>query len=148
MLGYFQSWRYFPNVGDELRRRITTLTAPSPWYVATSQSIADSPGSVVLNVRRGDYRQPELQRTHGLATRSYYERALRMLRAQGFTGPAFVFSDETDVAMDELKGIDPWLEPIDPPTGTHPLEILLAMSKADAITMGNSSFSWWAGVAR
>jgi hypothetical protein len=144
LLGYFQSWRYFPNVGDELRARITNLTAPSQWYLDTAKAIGDSKGSIILNLRRGDYRQPDLQLVHGLATRAYYERGLGLLRAQGYNGPVFVFSDEVDVAMDELSGIDPQLEPIDPPPGTHPLEILLAMSRADSMVMANSSFSWWA----
>jgi hypothetical protein len=144
LLGYFQSWRNFPSVGDELRSRITALTAPSPWYLETAKAVADEKGAVVLNVRRGDYRDPDLQRVHGLATRSYYERALRMLRAQGFGGPALVVSDEIDIALEELDGIDAQLEPLEAPPGTHPLEIMLTMSGADAMVMGNSSFSWWA----
>jgi hypothetical protein len=57
----------------------------------------------------------------------------------------YVVSDSIDVAMEELEGLDD-LIPLAPPPGTKPLEILLAVSKTDALVMANSTFSWWAGV--
>jgi hypothetical protein len=97
----------------------------------------------VLNVRRGDYTKAVNQQTLGLASAAYYARALRLLRRLGVSGPVFVVSDELDLAMAELADI-PDLQPIAPPAGTDLIEIVLAMSRAHAMVMANSTFSWWA----
>jgi hypothetical protein len=34
---------------------------------------------------------------------------------------------------------------IDPPPGTNPYEVVLVLSRVDALVTANSSFSWWAG---
>jgi hypothetical protein len=143
LLGYFQSWRYFDDIADELRRRLTTLLDPSPWFQETSAMVAAEPGSVVLNVRRGDYKSPEVRGSHGLASAAYYARGLDLVRRLGAEGPVYVVSDEIDVAMSELAGLGD-LCAIDPPPGTDHLETILAMSRAGAIVMANSTFSWWA----
>lgn len=143
LLGYFQSWRYFTRVADEVRRRVTTLRAPSSWGVEMADEIGSTPGATILNVRRGDYRDPALAEYHGIATRDYYARGLDLVRRLGVEGPVYVASDELDAVMEELAGLAD-LRPIAPPKGTDVLEVIIAMSRADAIVMGNSAFSWWA----
>jgi hypothetical protein len=144
ILGHFQSWRYFDEIGDEIRTRMSHLVAPSDWFREVSRQVHPGRGSIVLHVRRGDYVLPEQQRVQGLATKDYYVRALDVLRRLGFDGTVFLASDSLDLAMKELDGVED-VVPIDPPPGTRDFEVLLMLSRADALVAGNSSFSWWAG---
>jgi hypothetical protein len=77
LLGFFQSWRYFASVAEEVRSRMLRLRAPSPWYREMCEQLRPGDGSIVLHVRRGDYVQPDKQAYHGLASRTYYGRAMR-----------------------------------------------------------------------
>lgn len=146
ILGMFQSWRYFAGtqIEDEIRRRMSTLTQPSDWYLSMASQMLPGRGSIALNVRRGDYVLPEQQRIQGLATRDYYARALHHLRRMGFDGKVYVASDSLDLALAELAALGE-VVPIDPPAGTNPFEVLLLLSRADALVAANSTFSWWAG---
>jgi hypothetical protein len=145
LLGYFQSWRYFADVLDEVKERLSALVAPSPWYETMCREIAPGGGAIVLHLRRTDYLDPEVRAFHGVATRAYYARALRHLRALGMSGEVYVMSDALEASMAELEGLAE-LTPIDPPRGTNPIESLLVLARADALVAGNSSFSWWGGV--
>ncbi|MBN9099999.1 MAG: alpha-1,2-fucosyltransferase [Pseudonocardia sp.] len=144
LLGFFQSWRYCTTVVEEVRRRMAALTAPSAWYAAMCEQLRPGDGSVVLNVRRSDYLLPRQRAVHGVATRSYYERSLRLVRGLGVTGPVFVMSEALDDVMREFEGISD-LVPIQPPPGTDPMELILLLARADALVAANSSFSWWGG---
>lgn len=143
MLGLFQSWRYHAEIGGELRERMTRLTAPSPWFAEMMRRIVPGEGQVALNVRRGEYVTHQ-QGIQGLATSRYYEVALRDLRRMGLNGSVFVASDSLADAMNELNGLAD-LVAIDPPPGTHPMEVLILLSRVDGLVAANSTFSWWAG---
>lgn len=144
MVGHFQSWRYFDDVADEVRKRLSSLTAPSDWFREQSELLQPGRGDVMLHVRRGDYLLPEQQRVQGLTTRAYYLRALAVLRRMGFDGRVWLSSDSPDAARAELADVGD-LAVLDPPPGTSPFEVVLLMARADALVTANSSFSWWAG---
>jgi len=144
VLGFFQSWRYFVDCGAELRERMSRLTHPSDWYLEMCQRIQPGAGNIGLNVRRGDYMLPSVQKVQGLATRAFYERSLSYLRRLGLAGPVYLASDSLDAVLGEFEGMAEFF-PIDPPQGTHPLEVLLILSRVDGLVIANSSFSWWAG---
>lgn len=144
VLGFFQSWRYFSDCGDEIRTRMSCLVKPSDWYLEMREKIIPGTGTIGLNVRRGDYLLPEHLKIHGLATRAYYERSLSHLRRMGFDGPVCLASDSLEAVRQEFAGLGDFLL-IDPPPGTPPLEVVLLLSRVDGLVIANSSFSWWAG---
>jgi hypothetical protein len=144
VIGLFQSWKYFSHVQAEITRRMTSLTNPSEWYTTMAEKIVPGQGSIVLNVRRGDYLLPEQQRVQGLTTKHYYERALAHARRMGFDGEVFLASDSLGLARTELADLGK-ITALDPPPGTNPFEVLTAISRADVLVAANSSFSWWAG---
>ena len=144
VLGLFQSWRYFSDFGDEIRDRMSRLTKPSDWYQEMYEKIQPGAGNIGLHVRRGDYTLPEQQKILGLASRAYYERSLSQLRRMGFDGPVYLATDSPAAVREEFAGMGEFL-PIDPPPGTHPLEVVLILSRVDGLVIANSSFSWWAG---
>lgn len=147
LLGFFQSWRYFDAIAEELAERIGTLHQPSAWYREMAARIRPGDGAIALNVRRGDYVTEQQQRIQGLATRAYYERGLEHLRRLGLDGPVYVASDSLTDVMTEFAGLGGpgGLVPIDPPPGTDPLEALLVLSRTSGLVAANSTFSWWAG---
>lgn len=144
VLGNFQSWRYFDNCGTEIRTRMARLASPSDWYLEMCEKIQPGTGNIGLHVRRGDYMLPENQRIQGLVTRPYYEGSLAHLRRLGLDGPVYLATDSPAVVRKEFDGMGEFL-PIDPPKGTHPLEVVLILSRVDGLVIANSSFSWWAG---
>jgi len=143
VLGFFQSWRYFSDCADEIRARISRLTKPSDWYLEMCKEIQPGMGTIGLNVRRGDYLLPHIQKIHGLATRDFYRRALAHLRRLGLDGPVYLASDSLDEVGREFSGMSEF-RLIDPPPGVHPLEVVLLLSRVDGLVIANSSFSWWA----
>lgn len=144
VLGIFQSWRYFADCGDEIRERMCRLTKPSDWYLEMCEKIQPNTGTIGLQVRRGDYVLPEQQKIQGLTTRAYYERSLSQVRRMGFDGPVYLATDSLEAVRDEFAGMGEFF-PIDPPPGVHPFEVVLILSRVDALVIANSSFSWWAG---
>jgi hypothetical protein len=144
VLGNFQSWRYFDDCGTEIRERITRLANPSDWYFEMCEKIRPGAGNIGLHVRRGDYMLPEQQKIQGLITRPYYESSLAYLRKLGLDGPAYLATDSPAVVQKEFEGMGEFLL-LDPPKSTHPLEVVLILSRVDGLVIANSSFSWWAG---
>ena len=104
ILGWFQSWKYFRDIADEIRTRVLSIAEPSQWYLSMKKQIRPNMGAVVLNVRRGDYLAPGNMRHHGVASATYYRRALKLIQRLGFDGPVYVASDSMATAMDELAG--------------------------------------------
>jgi glycosyl transferase family 11 len=144
VLGIFQSWRYFDDCGAEIRKRMSRLSKPSDWYLQMCEKIQPGAGNIGLHVRRGDYMLPEQQKLQGLAKRAYYKRALEYLRRLGFDGPVYLATDSPNAVREEFEGMGEFL-PINPPQDTHPIEVILILSRVDGLVIANSSFSWWAG---
>jgi hypothetical protein len=142
LVGFFQSWRYFDSVAEEVRRRMLSLRKPSDWFTDMCSTIAPGDGSIILNVRRGDYLLPKNQAFHGLATRAFYARALDLVRRLGFDGTVYVMTDSMDDVLEEFAGLAE-LVPILPPRGTDAMELIALLARSDALVAANSSFSWW-----
>jgi hypothetical protein len=139
--GYFASWRYFPNVADEVRARIRLAASDSDW-VAECASRADYERPIGIHVRRGDYLK--LSSTYGHLAPTYYKRSLALLHELGVKGPVWLFSDEPaaaqawlgdSVTVDRVVAADARRSSVD-----HMIE----MSQCSALVIANSSYSWWA----
>jgi hypothetical protein len=142
--GYFQSFKYFGEIADEIRTRILSPTTPSDWCLLMQRRITPGSGSVVLNLRRGGTQESRHLQFHGLVGRDYYVRSLNLLRRLGLDGPVYVASDSLDEAMGLLKGTGE-LIPIEPPPDVNPFDVLQLLARADGFVAANSTFSWWAG---
>ena len=141
--GYFQSWRYFDSIADELRSRIAATAPRSTWFDSQRGDLVEQGPWTAIHVRRGDYALAKNAKYHGLLGPNYYRTALATLRDNGVDGRVVVFSDDVDAAR-QLLGVDSTnAHFVDPPTGTHPVESIRLMAGANAIITANSSFSWW-----
>lgn len=142
--GYFQSWRYFQGCADELRTRFSEVRQPSEWYERTRDELGALGPWVGLHVRLGDYLDPVVAQRHGVVGAEYVERAVDVVRSLGHGGEVVLFSDDPERA----RGLHPALaraHVVVAPRESHPIESMVLMSRASALVIANSSFSWWAG---
>jgi hypothetical protein len=140
--GYWQSYRYFNQVADLLRKELTPIAHPSPADSALIERITD-PNSVSVHVRRGDYvTNPRASNFHGLCSAEYYEMAMSCIEGVISFPHYFVFSDDIDWAKDNIrfKSKVTFVESRDV---RNPVEDLRLMSMCKHNIIANSSFSWW-----
>ena len=142
LTGYFQSWRYFPTIGETLRTHLNTLDSPSQAYETLARSLLGQQGLTTVHVRRGDYLNA--QQYHGMASDEYFAEALKRFHDSG--SRLAVFTD------DDTEWTPSWAEPyvpiiIRPRHLTDAREVLALMSKGDTMILSNSSFAWWSGWA-
>ncbi|QSB24759.1 alpha-1,2-fucosyltransferase [Curtobacterium sp. 24E2] len=116
----------------------TALLAAYRNAVSAGSASANRP---VLHVRRGDYTtSPAAQRTFGTLSRRYYDDACRALGIP--IDESIIFTD--DPAAVEREFDVPRSNIIGPEDIESPLDTLVAMSRASALVIPNSTFSWWA----
>lgn len=126
--GYWQSYKYFDFCRD---RVIDAFKLPYTYL----------PGRVAVHVRRGDYLQHH-PHINPLATREYYEKAVRELWLQGYK-KFVVFSDDLPWCKKEFQ--DPVYKGVDfiYSDGESVLGDLAIMSGCEHTIMSNSTFAWW-----
>jgi len=140
--GYFQSWRYFNEIGEELRNEILDAKDPTEFFIEVQKEIVDAGASVAVHVRRGDYISNGYM---GVLPEEYYERSLRFLDSLVGDFQIFVFSDDTDSLIDE-SFLSKWsgrMTVVRPSEASRPIETLRLIAMCDHVVMANSSFSWW-----
>ena len=140
--GYFQSWRYFGEVGDELRQEIRSVVSPSNFYSDFQNELSGAEVSVAIHVRRGDYVSNSYM---GVVPEVYYEHALGLL--QGLVGDfqIYLFSDDLTLLHDE-SFLAEWrkrVRVVVAPDNSRPVESLNLIAQCDHVVMANSTFSWW-----
>jgi hypothetical protein len=128
LAGYWQCENYFRHISDVLKAELTLKEAPSASAQQFSEQIDNTPNSVLLHIRRGDYLTWAAAR-HGVLPLDYYLHAASLLANHKF----FLFSDDPDVQC-----------PL-PHTRVRclPHEELWLMSRCKNAIIANSSFSWW-----
>lgn len=136
--GYFQSWKYFESVKQEIRREVT-LKAESKEFQYW-ENIFTTTSVLSIHVRRGDY--VGLEDYHGITSKRYFDNAISLLREVVSFKYVAVFSDDIEQAKIVVPNADYYISNKDLES---PTETLLIMSLGCAIIGSNSSFSWWAG---
>jgi len=152
--GFFQSWKYFDNVEDELRKDYTFHEGISEPCKEMMQEI-DGKEPIMLHVRRGDpnltdprgfkWSYTQCGSMHPVQTVEYYEKALSKFDAKQ---PVIVFSDSVEwVKQQEFFSGDRFMisEPEDKyADGSFtPYADLCLMSLCSHAIIANSSMSWW-----
>ena len=143
--GYFQSWKYFSTITEEIRNSIANVREPSSWFASNPvKEIVGDQDWIAIHIRIGNY----LSHTEmGVLSDRYYSRAVGELN-QYFpsTTPRVIFTDTPQgVAHYQSVLSAPNVHILRTPPESRPIETLLLMSHASALVMGNSTFSWWAG---
>jgi hypothetical protein len=146
LFGYFQSPLYFESMKHVLRLELNGLLSQAVQEGSEQDARAScpptlqTPNSVAVHVRRGDYlAHPALN----VCDLRYYQEAMRRMRAHVPEARFHIFSDDPDWCRAHFKGSDQ--EVIDSGRAArNPLHDLHMMSLASHHIIANSSYSWWA----
>ncbi len=141
--GFFQTWRYSKSLMDQGVFPRPSLANPSDWYrwQLGQQGLGKT---LVLHVRRGDYIKHD--ESIGLLSAEYYSRAIEDLRNLGARWVnGWIYTDDPETVEAEFSQLikKENLKVVRPPSSALPGESLLAMTEAEFLVIGNSSFSWW-----
>lgn len=140
--GYWQSYKYFNNFAEALRKELTPIRAPSATDDLVLDSI-DAKNSVSVHVRRGDYiSQKAASVKHGTCSVEYYQRAVHTIMSRVNNPHFFVFSDDCQWARENLlfPGGATFVDHNGPANAFQDVR-LMAHCKHHVIA--NSTFSWW-----
>ena len=145
LTGFFQSEKYFADVKEEVRRRLTFSERVKEELLESYREILtrieDGP-SVSVHVRRGDY----LHASHngmyeGICTLDYYRKAMAKIREKEPEAVFFLFSNDMEWTKAHLAGPD--CVPVEGGSEEKGYLDLYLMSLCRHNIIANSSFSWW-----
>lgn len=140
LYGYFQSYKYFQTVGDELHNLLLGSNITNPDQAAIDA--LEGKQNVHAHVRRGDYVDPVVAAHHGIASADYFARSQKLLKElQGQTALS-VFTDSPSLVQQEFGRMHDYSIFDDSELTTF--GAIRALSQGSALIMSNSSFSWWA----
>lgn len=145
LAGYFQSWRYFHPIVDEVRDQVSRPVHPSAWMHQKRSSLRQIGAWTAVHVRRGDYVK---NASMGLVGNDYYRRAVAHLDRLVGRLPIVVFSDSPELVAGMETFVGDRVSFVDTPAGVRAIDVLQVMSDASHLVIGNSTFSWWAAFLR
>lgn len=144
--GYWQSLSYFSHLDKMLRAEFTLKEPLNEANLTLEKRILNTPNSVFLHVRRGDY--PENWRVVGGA---YYESAVLYMKQKLSKPHIFVFSDEIEwcereflgtLSSEAKSGVEfEFVKNDNRLNATAEMQLMRSCSHA---IIANSTFSWWA----
>ena len=145
LTGFFQSEKYFADVKEEVRRRLTfseRVKAELPESGREILTRIEAGPSVSVHVRRGDY----LHASHngmyeGICTLDYYRKAMAQIREKEPEAVFFLFSNDMEWTKEHLAGPD--CVPVEGGSEEKGYLDLYLMSRCRHNIIANSSFSWW-----
>ena len=143
LMGYWQSFRYFDSIRDELVTEIQPIAGISLHYQAYLEKIRSS-SSAMVHVRRGDYvHLPVAAKVHGFLGLDYYQMGMDILLASDPATQFFVFSDDLAWAKANLPHQDKITFIQSANSATDPVQELFLMTQCHKHLIANSSLSWW-----
>jgi hypothetical protein len=140
LIGYWQSPLYFGEIEDKLR---SDFTFRCPLSEKASQMLTriNAENSICLNVRRGDF---VVNSFHGSYGMEYFGQADEILRGRVTDRHYFVFSDDIEWCVDNIKFASPVTYVTHDYAGPKFADYLRLMSACKHFVIPNSSFAWWA----
>lgn len=139
--GYFQNEKYFKHLRKELLEKFSVKVPINDKNQAVLDKIQNT-NSVSIHVRRGDYVSLDyVNKIHGTCSLDYYERAIDYIAKHVENPHFFMFSDDIDWVIKNLK-IDYPFTVVDFNQGKGWFDMHL-MKNCKHNIVANSSFSWW-----
>jgi len=139
--GYFQSEKYFAPVKEIIRQEFRFKNSFSTGIESFAQKLRQE-NSVAVHIRRGDYKNAESLRVHGVLPQRYYEQAIAYTKKHSGEEPQFYFFSDDPSAAKELA-VD-GSEIVSGSVTSNHYEDFYLMSQCRHNIIANSSFSWWA----
>ncbi len=142
LVGYFQSEKYFSDIGAIIREEFTFREPPNSKINAVLGNIKSSE-SVSIHFRRTDYiNNKKFFHYHGVCSPDYYRRAICLIAGKIKAPVFFIFSDDLTWVRRNLKIKYPNFL-VDLNLKDKDYEDLRLMSMCRHHIIANSSFSWW-----
>lgn len=154
--GYFQSWKYFKEVQDQIRFkddihvRVMENKVPGyecDWCDLTAPSHVHGPDGYItcsIHVRRADYLN--LSQHHPVLTMDYYNKAMEMFPEVDFF---VICSNDIEWCKSQFKGkkfIFSDSKQEKPLGNSSSIFDMILMSHCKYNIIANSSYSWWAAM--
>jgi hypothetical protein len=143
LIGYWQCERYFTEIADTIRSDLTLTEGLDERDANMVQQIR-STNAISIHFRRGDYvSDPNAEATLGALTTDYYAAAIKHVAARVEKPHFYVFSDDADWTMRNLRFEYPatFVAHNGPGRGVFDMRL---MSACRHNIIANSTFSWWA----
>lgn len=143
LYGYYQSEKYFHEIGDTLRREISLSSPPSGPNEQWKEQV-ERFNSVGIHVRRGDY----VKQGWSLPA-DYYRSAIEAMNSLTDDMVLFFFSDDIQWVQKHSQRLLPKgfsianVNYVDCNDGEHAHEDLRLMRSCRHNIITNSTFSWW-----
>ncbi len=141
--GYWQSYKYFSDVSDLIKNRLSPQKSLSDSFIELKERIVPE-NAVMIHVRRGDYVSSKSANDfHGLLNSEYYKKAIQLIVEIRPQSQFVIFSDEIEFCKKSEIFKDLNAIFIDNDPSREEWEDLLLMSYCSNQIIANSSFSWW-----
>lgn len=143
--GYWQSEEYFSKIADALRKEFVLKDDLSENSIRWEQKILETPNSVSVHIRRGDYITSKINRKiYRAIPIEYYYQCLSVLKEKYGNITVFVFSNDIPWVKENLK-LDVSMYYVEGNDEEHGYEDMHLMSLCHHNIIANSTFSWWGG---
>lgn len=143
--GYWQDFRYFAEVMDEVRATYTFPPLTDAKNKAVAQQIS-STRSVALHIRRGDYLKHK--KYAGTCSKEYYVEAIRRMEELHVVDGYFIFCNDAEWFHENVAPLlaGRSVTMVDWNHGKHAFRDMQLMSMSRHLIIANSTFSWWAAM--
>lgn len=144
--GYWQSEKYFLPHRHEVLNSFTFNESVSSENRAIIKQIKESPISVSVHIRRGDYiSNAKTNMKHGVMDVNYYRSAINRLNIRNDRALFILFSDDINWVKQNLTDMlgDQRYLIVDHNTDDQSYNDMRLMSLCRHNIIANSSFSWW-----
>jgi len=140
--GYWQSEKYFEDVGFVLRKEITVRESPDSRNAELAREIGGR-DSVSVHIRRGDYVSDlTINSFHGITPVSYYQRAVEVIASRISNPYLYIFTNDPEWVVGNIK-FDRPMTILTHNDAVKSYEDLRLMSLCKHNIIANSTFSWW-----
>jgi len=138
---YFQNESFFKEIENIIRKEFILKKPLSPFAQDFLNQILQTPHSVSLHVRRGDYvNNQKTNSVHGSCDIEYYKKAIEYMKDTCEDPTFFIFSDDIEWVKENIK-IDKSIFVSNSTIKDY--EELILMSTCSNNIIANSTFSWW-----
>lgn len=137
--GYFQTEKYFQDIGDTIRGKIHFTGSDDNTYSEILKGMRKD-NSVSLHVRLTDYLTFK-ELFGGICGDDYYRTAIEKIKERVNDPVFYLFSDDLDAAERMLSGYE--VVPVRLNRGSKSYLDMFLMSQCRHHIIANSSFSWW-----
>jgi hypothetical protein len=140
--GYWMSYKYFAGFEDAIRKDFTVRPHLVEYLEPTVEKMQQE-NSVSVLFRRGDLMSnPSYTKLKGIIPLSFYQEALNQLEQQFGSLNIYLFSDEIEWVINNLK-TKHHVIPVSDHLAKNSLEQFYLLTKCKYNIIGNSTFAWW-----